>query len=74
MYKSFKLNKRTTLSVEKFRKSIKTLMHAPKSYHTGLHKHTDSINGIDFYSLTVYIFRISVIIERKYKCGHCASS
>ena len=74
MYKSFKLNKRITISFEKFRKSIKKLMHAPISYHTGIHKHTDTINGINFYSLTVYVFRLSVIVESKHKCGHCASS
>ena len=74
MYKSFKLTKRTTISFEKFRKPIKRLMHAPISYHNGLHKHTDKINGIDFYFLTIYVFRLSIIIKCKYKCGHCASS
>ena len=72
MYKSFKLNKAVTISFVKFRKTIKKLRHVPVSYPTGIHKHTDTINEIDFYSLTVYLFRISVIVERKHKRGHCA--
>jgi len=72
MYKLFKITKRKSISFEIFRKQIKKQKNAPKSFHTGLHKHSDTLNSIDFYSLTVYTFRITLVIEQKNPRGHCA--
>jgi len=72
MYKRFKITKRKSISFETFRKRVKKQMTIPKSYHTGIHKHSDNINSIDFYSLTIYTFRITFVLERKFKKGHCA--
>jgi len=71
MYKLFKITKRKSISFETFRKQVKKQMTIPKSYHTGIYKSSDNINSIDFYSLTIYTFRITLIIERKFKKGHC---
>jgi len=72
MYKRFKITKRKSISFETFRKKVKKQITIPKSYHTGIHKHSDDINSIDFYSLTIYTFRITLIIEQKNPRGHCS--
>ena len=73
MYKSFKINKRVIISFERFRKSILKMNDCPKCYFTGFHKDTDQMNGLVFYTLTIYNYMVTLVVKNKYNAGHCAS-
>jgi hypothetical protein len=70
MYKNLKIKKRISISLTKFNPSLKNDKWG-KTYRNGLHKNTDEINSISFYTLTIYVFKITLVIEHKNKMGHC---
>lgn len=67
MYKSFKITKRFSIAINKFRKQAKDIS---KAYHTGYFKSTDEINSFDTHFFVLGTFRIMIYIEHKHKCGH----
>lgn len=60
MYKRIKITKRIRVTFGTLRKKTKP--------HNGFNKSYDDINGISFYSLTIHLFIITLIIERNVGC------
>lgn len=65
MYKSIKIKKNITVSVEKFKKSAKYIS---KVYKSGFHKWEDKLNGLVFYSVVLGVYRL-ILVEEKQGLG-----
>ena len=65
MYKSFKLNKRVSFAIEKFRKTAKKISGV---YNTGIYKKTDEINCSDTWFFVLGLYRLMIYIDHKHVC------